>query len=457
MNIAHYFLGFPPFHSGGLMIYATNLAKEQLKMGHKVSLLMPGKYSKNSEKSEIKYYQTSEGLPVYQIINSQPVSFSGIGNPSEFIKPKNLNNFSRFFIENKIEVLHVHSLIGFPSELLDEAKRLNIKTIFTTHDYFGICPKIYLYKYDSLVCKEFQKGKDCVICNYMSSHQNEVRKRNIMLGTCSQIIYKMLRKLAFYLKTKKNKKLNKIQNIIKTQQDNKSEEYAKFRDYYLKIIEKFDRVIFNSNETRKEFLNYVSLNKCNVAPVTHSMIKDNRSKFNYNSLINNKVVFLFMGYLNEEKGFYDLVNVLNDIKMKYSNWKLTIYGNESEICLDDFDKSFFEFRGTYDYTDLVEIFSKASILVMPSKCKETFGFIGLEACSYGIPVLASANVGFGDIMRSKRCGIIYKETENLRESLINILEKPQILDSYHNEILQNDFSLFLMQNHYKNVFEYYRV
>jgi len=162
MNILHYFLGFPPLHDGGLMIYATDLAKEQLKMGHTVLMLMPGIYIKNISRSKIKFYKKQEGLPVYQIINPQLVSLAGIYDPEEFIKEKINNNYEYFLKKHNIEVLHVHSLIGFPIELLKTAKNLNIKTVFTTHDYFGLCPRINFFKYDNTICNDFRKGEECI-------------------------------------------------------------------------------------------------------------------------------------------------------------------------------------------------------------------------------------------------------------------------------------------------------
>lgn len=64
----------------------------------------------------------------------------------------------------------------------------------------------------------------------------------------------------------------------------------------------------------------------------------------------------------------------------------------------------------YSYKDLPYIFSNSSILIIPSKCKETFGFIGLEAYSYGIPTLVATHVGFSSIIKNNITGIIYKDT-----------------------------------------------
>jgi len=172
--------------------------------------------------------------------------------------------------------------------------------------------------------------------------------------------------------------------------EKKAQGFVRFRKYYQNILENFDIILFNSNVTKKEYSKYVNLNKTKsyVLHVTHSNIKDHRSEIEYSCRKNGKVVILYMGYLSRAKGFFDLISVLNEMKNEFTNWELHVYGDHSAINVDALNKDFFKFHGPYSYGNLKEIFSNSSVLVMPSKCKETFGFIGLEAYSYGIPAIA---------------------------------------------------------------------
>lgn len=460
MNILHYFLGFPPFHGGGLMIYATDLAKEQLKMGHSVIMLMPGEYIKHTTKSKIKFYKIQEGLPIYKIVNPQPVSLSGVNNPEEFIKEKRNNNYEGFLRKHNIEILHVHSLIGFPKEFLDEAKKLDIKTIFTTHDYFGLCPRINFFKYDYTLCNNYKQGKDCVLCNYNVPNKINM-KRNIIIIFFKY--YDLIKKVYYLFKNKNNRLISDEKLDFKNVKidENKVRGFVKFREYHKSIIENFDTIIFNSSITKNEYAKYINLNniRYKILPVTHSKIKDNRNVIDYKPIINNKVNFLFMGYLNKKKGFWDLVSVLDEIKEKYSNWQINIYGDYSNIDLKKFDKKFFKFYGRYKHDDLSNIFSNSSVLIIPSKCKETFGFVGLEAYSYGIPALVSENVGFSDFIINGINGLVYKEDNKnkyLKESIIKILENPGLLKKYNEEILKNEFK-YLLKEHSKEIVDYYKI
>lgn len=464
MKILHYFLGFPPLHDGGLMIYSTDLAKGQLKMGHNVAMLMPGIYTGDMSKSEIKFYKMQEGLPIYQIMNPQLMVFPWASVPGEFIKQKSTNNYRYFLKKHEFRILHVHSLMGFPIELLYEAKALNIKTIFTTHDYFGLCPNIDFFKYNNSVCSDYKDGYECLFCTYHTRNYN-YGKRNLKVLINQHYLLSFPISLMMCLRRKvKYTKLsfdnnNNIDYVEIQNNKQKKKEFMDFREYYKSILEKFDIVLFNSNVTKDEYGKYVNLNdiKYKILHITHSGIQDNRNIIGYKPLISDKVSFLFMGYLNKKKGFFDLINVLNEIKLEYSNWELNIYGDHSNIDVSKFDKKFFKFHGKYRYKDLPNIFSNSSILVIPSKWKETFGFVGLEAYSYGIPALVSDNVGFSDLITNGVNGVIYKDddnNENLRESIIKILENPMVLENYHKEILKGEFK-YLMERHCKEVLNCY--
>jgi len=448
------------------MIYARDLAKEQAKMGHNVKMLMPGELRSSNCKSKIKFFAYEEGLPVYKIVNPQPVSFSGVYDPDEFIKPRNDNNYREFFSKHAVDVLHVYSLIGFPKELLDAAKMLGIKTVFTTHDYYGLCPRIHFYKYNYSQCENYKSGKECVICN-RSATKTILYRRNTLIRLRKS--YKSL--INIYHKVKKilpDKKAFELEDGISNSQqrdqlslvdEKKAQGFVRFRKYYQNILENFDIILFNSNVTKKEYSKYVNLNKTKsyVLHVTHSNIKDHRSEIEYSCRKNGKVVILYMGYLSRAKGFFDLISVLNEMKNEFTNWELHVYGDHSAINVDALNKDFFKFHGPYSYGNLKEIFSNSSVLVMPSKCKETFGFIGLEAYSYGIPAIASENVGFSDLIETGVNGIVYKESIDngfLRKEIEKILNNPMVLANYNRSILKKDLSLDIA-DHCRSVLEHY--
>ena len=165
MKILHYMLGLPPLHEGGLMIYARDLIYEQKEQGNDVSIIIPGRYNYFNHKSKIKYIQKISNIPIYFLNNPLPISFNGFQNPYSFISKRNTKNIFKYFKKNKFDILHIHSLIGLPKEFVEDAKSANVKIVFTSHDYFGLCPKIHFYKYDDTDCLENYDIRNCVYCN----------------------------------------------------------------------------------------------------------------------------------------------------------------------------------------------------------------------------------------------------------------------------------------------------
>ena len=58
------------------------------------------------------------------------------------------------FKKEKPDVIHIHTFMGLYAEFLEAAKQLQIKTVFTTHDYYAICPK------GNMLCKLERNQKE---------------------------------------------------------------------------------------------------------------------------------------------------------------------------------------------------------------------------------------------------------------------------------------------------------
>ena len=54
---------------------------------------------------------------------------------------------------------------GNTQRIFEVAKELSIKIVFTTHDYFGLCPKVNLMDARGHICEDFDSGRSCLSCN----------------------------------------------------------------------------------------------------------------------------------------------------------------------------------------------------------------------------------------------------------------------------------------------------
>ena len=143
---------------------------------------------------------------------------------------------------------------------------------------------------------------------------------------------------------------------------------------------------------------------------------------------NNKNI-LYVGRLSKEKGIQYLIQAMSKIKEKYSEAELHIVGegnmeqNLKDLAnkLDMGDKVIF--HGYVAHENLANLYRKSTVLVLPSICKEMFGFTLIEAMSQGTPVITTNMGGQAERIQDGFNGYLVnpKDPEDLAEKICNIL------------------------------------
>lgn len=459
MRILHYFLGFPPAHGGGLFVYVDSLSRWQAEKGHDVALLFPGRYRILKKACKITFVGVSNKRKIYEMLNPLPVSIGrGVSSPREFMLPLASQPFEDFLASFRPDIIHLHSLIGLPREFVEVAKVVGVPVILTTHDYFGLCPKVNFFSYKGEICRDLD-WHECPFCNQNAPSTLHLKVlRSLTLHKAYPFIasmYRMAKKLRLTrLRVGFQIDTGGRQNCVVSVRD-----FLDLRDYYLDILKHVDAFHFNSSIARTIYVDY--LKRFGIDPrgeiihITHDRVKDNRHVVHYAPLRDGKVSITFLGSLAEHKGFPVLVRVLERIKMEgYVNWELNVY-SPSKANLEAFDPNYFKFFGAYGLQDQQRIFTKTSLLVLPSVWYETFGFVGLEALSFGIPCLVAKNVGFTDLIESGKTGLVYDGSEeDLKAKIESVLADPSILERVQRNIKMTKYD-FDFDTHGKNVMAFY--
>jgi len=460
IKILHYSLGLPPFRSGGLTKYSVDLMVSQILNGDEVSLLYPGHFSLNG-KHQINVDTSIEHMRVYELLN--PISIpllSGIPRPDKHLRDVDVNIYTEFLKLIDVEVIHIHTLMGLNKELISAAKKLNIKTIFTSHDYFGICPKVNLIDLDGEICTDYDNGKSCIACNAngyskpLVTLMQSKTYRNLKNST----ILKKLRAYKQKLIIKKNKELTKSEQVNKKRNNENNDQfgpqYVKLRAYYIDILNNIDFIHYNSTVSKNAYEKYINNVNSKVLNITHSNIQDNRIQKSSNS--NEPLKITYIGSIEKYKGLYFLLDVAERLLAnKINNWKLNIYGKNVNIDTDEF-KGKVNIKGTYVYDELENIFKNTDVLIVPSIWYETFGYIALEAFSYGVPVIITDLVGFKDMIVPGVTGIIIKASEDeLYDNLQTIIEDREKLSHINQNIMELK-NIYTMEKHTEDVMKLYR-
>lgn len=303
MNILHYSLGFPPFRRGGMTQYCLDLMLEQVKAGHQVSLLWPGRLYDLTQKSKVnekQKYKLQNDLycTSYELLNPLPIPLmDGIQDPATYLVKKEKTVYIEFFQKHTFQMLHIHTFMGLPSELIEAAHEVGVKTVFTTHDYFPICPRCNLF-HAGKDCQDDKKCSDCVSCNQyglsfnkMKFFQSELYKR-----VKESSVIKMLR-------ARHNRKMyDATEQVIESEiiDAKKQKKYQNLRDRNIELLEKMDAVHFNSTNTLWVYKKrgYTG-NNANVISISNGAIVDHKRI----RKVGSSVRFGYLGPLTTHKGY----------------------------------------------------------------------------------------------------------------------------------------------------------
>lgn len=395
MKILHYFLGFPPYRTGGLTKYAFDLMTSQSKDGHEIIALWPGRIKSFSAQPKIKEGKKVNGVRSCELINPLPVPLDeGINDFSMFTKPCDINIYSDFFEKENPEVIHIHTLMGLHREFIQAANELNIRTVMTSHDYFGLCPKVTLYRYGEC-CDDDQGCKNCIQCNLtpLSLKKIQLMQSSFYRWAKDSSVIKILRK--------RHRESFFTERILPDMPDVDEEELAKkyrdLRSYYVNMYEKIDFIHFNSSVTEEIYKRYVKPKESRVISISHQGIREHqRCKKDYG-----KKVILCLAPAKPFKGWEVLREACNQLWNEKENIELRVYSP-----VQNPEPYMVVKENGFKQDDLDQIMEEADVLVASSIWYETFGFTVLEALSYGVPVIVSDHVGAKDIVADN--GLIVK-------------------------------------------------
>lgn len=428
MNILHYSLGFPPYRTGGLTKFCVDLMVEQCRQGHNVSLLWPGKIKLIHKKIKIvksKAYNIDNfTISNFELINPLPISLDeGVYDTNAFMQVGSENVYITFLKNLNPNVIHVHTFMGLHKEFLSAAKKLNIRLVFTTHDFFPMCPKVTLFR-EGRICTSMFNCKECSVCNHtaLSKQKIYILQSRTYRKLKNNYIVKILRsrhRNSYFTRQVKNDKSQRPKG--------KTEDYIDLRSYYHSMLKMFDFIHYNSTVAKKVYRSiFKSLPQGIICPVSHSGIQDNKNRRKYNS---NELKIRYLGQPSGAKGYFVLKNALDYLyKEEKMNVKLYLHFTPPKI------EQYMYVENSFNSTQLKSIFDNTDILVAPSIWFETFGFTVLEALSFGVPVVISNTVGAKDIL-NQDSGIVLDKVnkDELVKTFKNLDER--VLDNMNKAIV----------------------
>lgn len=451
MKVLHYSLGFPPVRRGGMTAYCMDLMDAQVMAGDDVALMWPGSLKSKSPRCSIKRrpnYTLPSGnqCKSFSIENSLPVPLvDGIADPSWQFQRKDQSVFNRFYEDGGFDVLHLHTIMGMPVELVKAAQDNDVPVVLTTHDYFALCGKLTLFR-DGDVCDDDDHCRKCCACNAGGLAVGKMRVlQSPMYGILKETpIVKALR-------SRHNEHVDDfVINNLKQPvvDDRKAEQYAKLRDRNVSLINSLDGIIFNSGLSKEIYHRYGVSNAFEtIMHVTNSEITDCRHVVKASG----RVRFGYMGGPTVHKGRQILIGACDSLwNAGCRDFELHTFGN-------------FDVKRPYAIThmpfckgELAIAMNYVDVAVVPSTCYETYGFVASEAMSFGRPVIISTRVGARDLVEDGLNGrIVAPDVASLASAMKSLIANPEIIERYSKWICKNTTPLTIKQ-HGERIHQFYR-
>jgi len=179
------------------------------------------------------------------------------------------------------------------------------------------------------------------------------------------------------------------------------------------------------------------------------------------------ITFLFLGLICDDKGIFDLINVIANNKVKYRTIvKLWIAGNGETHRLQNLIKEqqiedIIEFLGWLNNNEKNIVLNNSNVYILPSY-NEGLPISILEAMSYGKAVISTNVGGIPELVINKENGLLIMpgNLQEIEQALNYFIENPELIEEYgatsktmvqkylpHSVIKE-------LENHYKTVYSY---
>jgi len=204
----------------------------------------------------------------------------------------------------------------------------------------------------------------------------------------------------------------------------------------ISIMENCEKIVFVSSYVKDRFYNNIN----NFLPIKGDIIYPSTNYYNHNfkKKLKKEKIIVFTGKLNASKGYNFFGPAIINILKKHKNWKAIVAGNEKREFYD-FKHERLKIYDWLSHKQIINIYKKSSISVVPSTWNEPFGRTAMESSDMGNALITSGKGGlketaFNPIILKK---INSKSIQNEIEKLIknpNLLKKIQKFNYKNNKI-----------------------
>ncbi|MEX2217847.1 MAG: glycosyltransferase [Phycisphaerales bacterium] len=162
-------LSFQAQQGSGYNLSASELAAGLAMSGHEVVYLSSGRRYGLRPWAFIARTERWRGVECFDLYNSpnpSPASYNFRNTRAELDHGRQVRLVLRWLERRRIDVVHIHSLEGFPLSLIGaiEAAGGGRRAVVTPHNYWFVCPQVDLMRGETALCRDYDGGRACEGC-----------------------------------------------------------------------------------------------------------------------------------------------------------------------------------------------------------------------------------------------------------------------------------------------------
>lgn len=425
MKILQVTQDYPPYNTGGSVVYTENLCQElakkhQVFVFHRINDLHLKEYTLT--------HKSSDNLEIFNINNTfRSYDSFKMTYKNNVIAEK----FGLVLDQVTPDIVHIQHLLYLSTKIIEEIQKRRIPIVFTLHDYWLICPQGQLFKDNAGVCNQ-DNNLECINCilHHLAIKKyifdvyyflNKVAPKNLL--PLLRNIYLNYCRFSFLSKSKAAKLIEERTSHMKA------------------ICSKVDLFISPSRFLRSKFIDF-GIPEEKIIFLPHG-IDLNKLK-NLRKVTSDKLRLGFIANLLPAKGAHVLIQCFNNIENE--NIELKIYGrvlsykgilgNYLNYIKKIAKNKNIKLMGGFNNKNISEIFSEIDILVVPSIWYEASSIVTMEAFASQVPVIASDIGGIPELIKDGVDGLLFNpgNVGALRKKLEYAINNREIITKFKENI-----------------------
>lgn len=151
----------------GYNLSASELAAGLAMAGHRVFYLSSGRHYTLRGFMYTRPVEAWRGVECHELVNSPNISPSATNfrnTRRELSSPRQTRRVLRWLDRVDADLVHVHSLEGFPLDAIAAIRATGRPVVVTPHNYSYVCPQVDLLHRETHVCTDYDGGRRCAGC-----------------------------------------------------------------------------------------------------------------------------------------------------------------------------------------------------------------------------------------------------------------------------------------------------